>query len=171
MRLLTLTFVCFRFGFAIQWDYWQSSKLFSKLAFEDFLCLYFRVKRRFMLRMQCELNTLLFQNFWIRVGKFFKFENPSPVQTPATILNPSVICPCFYLRNDQTNSCCYRNWKVTPVRGLVFPKFLTPGPDPGPKEKRTIVPQSTPALRIRSHLWCALGVKSEISLNTWSNPN
>ena len=54
MRLLTLTFVCF--VIAIQRDYWQSSKLFSKLAFEDFLCLYFRVKRRFMLRMQRELN-------------------------------------------------------------------------------------------------------------------
>jgi len=31
--------------------------LFSELAFEVFLCLYFRVTRRFMLRMQRELNT------------------------------------------------------------------------------------------------------------------
>ena len=56
MRLLTLTFECFFFVFAIQWYYGQSSKLFSELAFEDFLCLYFRVTRRFMLRMQRELN-------------------------------------------------------------------------------------------------------------------
>ena len=59
MRLLTLTFECFFFVFAVQWYYWQSSKLFSELAFEDFLCLYFRVTRRFKLRMQRELNSRL----------------------------------------------------------------------------------------------------------------
>jgi len=32
---------------------------------------------------------------------------------------------------------------VTPDRGPFFPKFLTPGPDPGPKEKRRIQPEST----------------------------
>jgi len=59
MRLLTLTFECFFFVFAVQWYHWQSSKLFSELEFEDFLCLHFRVTRRFMLRMQHELNTTL----------------------------------------------------------------------------------------------------------------
>ena len=34
----------------------------------------------------------------------------------------------------------------------VFPKFLTPGPDQGPKEKRRILPESTQVIRIRSHL-------------------
>jgi len=34
---------------------------------------------------------LLFQNFGIRVQQFFKFENPTPVQTPATIINPALI--------------------------------------------------------------------------------
>jgi len=35
---------------------------------------------------------------------------------------------------------------------------------PGPKEKRRILPESTPALQIRGHLWCVHGVvKSEIS--------
>jgi len=58
---------------------------------------------------------LLFQNFWIRVRKFFKFENPTPVQTPATIINPTEIHICFYLRNDHTDSCYCRNWKVTPA--------------------------------------------------------
>jgi len=61
MRLLTLTFECF-FVFAVQWYFWQSSKLFSELAFEDFLCLYYRVTSRFMLRMQRELNT---SRFWL----------------------------------------------------------------------------------------------------------
>ena len=56
---------------------------------------------------------LLFQNFWIRVRKFFKFENPTPVQTPATN-DPTEIYPCFYLRNDHANSCFSRNWNVTP---------------------------------------------------------
>jgi len=31
------------------------------------------------------LTPLLFQNFWIRIRKFFKFENPTPDQTPAAI--------------------------------------------------------------------------------------
>jgi len=63
---------------------------------------------------------LLSQNFWIWVGilirLFLKFENPTPVQTPATIIDPTVIYPCFYLRNDRTDSCYWRNGKVTPIR-------------------------------------------------------
>ena len=89
-------------------------------------------------------------NFGIRVRLFFKFENLTPVQTPATIINPTIIYPCFYLRNDHKDSCYCRNWKVTPVLEPVFPKYLTP--DPGPKEKRRILPESTPVFRIRSHL-------------------
>ena len=95
---------------------------------------------------------------WISIPKFL---NPSPgpaifllwqsdsCQTPATIINPTLIDPCFYLRNDHTDSCYCRNWKVTPDPGPVFPKFLTP--DPGPKEKRRILPESTQVLRIQSH--------------------
>ena len=68
---------------------------------------------------------LLFQNFWIRfrVRKFFIFENPTPVQTPATIINPTLIDPCFYLRNDHTDSCYCRNWKATPVQVRFFLNF------------------------------------------------
>ena len=66
---------------------------------------------------------LLFQNFWIQVRKFFKFENPTPVQTPTTIINPILTYPCFYLRNDHTDSCYCRNWKMTPGPGPVFPNF------------------------------------------------
>ena len=44
------------------------------------------------------------------------------------------IFPYFYLRNDQEDSCYCRKWKVTPDPGPVFRKFLTPGPDPGPKK-------------------------------------
>jgi len=40
---------------------------------------------------------------------------------------------------------------MTPVP--VFPKLLTPGPDPGPNEKRRILPESTPVIQTRSHLW------------------
>ena len=60
--------------------------------------------------------------------------------------------PRFYLRNDHTDSYS-RNWKVNPDPGPVFRKFLTPGRDPGPKEKRRILPESTPVLRIRYYLW------------------
>jgi len=95
---------------------------------------------------------LLFQNFSIRirVRKYFKFENPTPVQTPATI-DPTEIYPCFCSRNDHEGPCYCRNWKVTP--GPVFHKFLTSGPNQGPKDKRKIQPESTPALRIHGHLW------------------
>jgi len=95
------------------------------------------------------------RNFWVRilVRQFFKFENPTPVQTPASIIDPTVSYPCFYLRNDHTDSCCCRNWKVTLDPGPFFPKFFTPVPDPGPKETRRILPESTPALQILSHLF------------------
>ena len=103
---------------------------------------------------------LLFQNFWIRnrVRKFFKIENPTPLQTPATI-DTIENYQWFYFRNDRADSCCCcRNWKVAP--GPVFQKFLTPGPDP--KEKRRILSESTPVLRIRCYLWR----KREV----WSTP-
>jgi len=87
---------------------------------------------------------LLFQNIWIRVREYFKFGNPTPVQIPATIIDPPVIYPCFYLRNDHTDSCYCRNGKVTPDPGPVFHKCLTP--DPGPKEKRRILRDPVPSL-------------------------
>jgi len=49
---------------------------------------------------------------------------------PATVIDPTVIYPCLYLRNDHTDSCYCRNWKVTPHPGPFFPKLLIPGPDP-----------------------------------------
>jgi len=54
------------------------------------------------------------------------------------------------------------NYKVTPVPGPFFHKLLTLGLDPGRKEKCRILPESTPALRFRYHLWYNPGV-SEIS--------
>jgi len=60
---------------------------------------------------------LLFHNFWIRVPirvrLFLKFQNPTPVQTPVTIIDPTVIYPCFYLRNDRIDSCNCQMGKVT----------------------------------------------------------
>ena len=38
---------------------------------------------------------LLFQNFWIRVRQLFKFENPTPLQTPAAIIDPTVVYQFF----------------------------------------------------------------------------
>ena len=50
---------------------------------------------------------LQFQNFWIRARirnqQFFKFDHPTPVQTPATIIHPTEIFPCFYWRKDHTD--------------------------------------------------------------------
>jgi len=61
------------------------------------------------------------------VRKIFEFENPTSVQIPA-IIDPTEIYQCFYLRNDHTDSCYCRNWKVTPYPGLFFHKFFTPDP-------------------------------------------
>jgi len=41
---------------------------------------------------------------------------------------------------------------VTPDPGTFF---FTSAPDPRPEEKRRILPESIPALRIHGHLWCA----------------
>ena len=90
------------------------------------------------------LIPLLFQNFWIWVRKFFKYENPTLVQTPATIIDPIVIYPWFYLRNDHTDSFYCRNRKLTPDPDPFFHKFLTSWPDLGLKGKRRILPESTP---------------------------
>ena len=62
--------------------------------------------------------------------------------------------PTFYLKNVRTDSCYCRNGKVTPDPGMVFHKFFTPGPDPRPKEKRAILQESTPVIRVRSHFCC-----------------
>ena len=59
----------------------------------------------------------LMQNFWIRIRFLvwiFKFENQTHVQTPDTI-DPTEIYQCFCLRNDNADSCCCLNWKVTQV--------------------------------------------------------
>jgi len=98
-------------------------------------------------------DPLLFQNFWIRVRKFFKIENQNFVQTPATIIDLTVIFPCFYLRNDHIDSCYGRNKKVTPGPRPFFPKILTSEPDP--KEKRTILPELSLALWIQYRFWWA----------------
>jgi len=47
-------------------------------------------------------------------------------------------------------------WKSDSGPAPFFHKFLTPGPDLGPREKRRILPDSTPVIRIRSHLWSTL---------------
>ena len=60
-------------------------------------------------------------------------------------------------KSDDADSCYCRNWKLTLESGTVFQKFLTPGPDPAPKEKRRILVESTPALRIRGQLLVAAG--------------
>jgi len=81
--------------------------------------------------------------FRLRIRYCSKFENPTPARTPAAIIDPTAIYPCFYLRNDRTDSCCCRNGKVTPDPGPVFHRFLDPAP--GPKEKHRNPSESIPA--------------------------
>ena len=108
------------------------------------------------MRTWCEVRNFAWHRRRIWAWQFFKFGNPTLVQTPATIINPTLIYPCFYLRNDHTDPCFCLNWKGTPGPCPVFPKVLSPGPDSGPKEKRRILPESTPVFRIRYHIWSGL---------------
>jgi len=75
---------------------------------------------------------------------------PTPVQTPATIINPTLIFACFCLRNNHTDFCYCWNWKATP--GPVFPKFLTPYPGPNKNvescRRRLRLPDP-------AHPWCS----------------
>ena len=117
---------------------------------------------RFYLRVSgSDLPSLSFAEYWVAelAGDTFsdwlrsrsKFFNPYPglailhptaAQTLAIIVNPPEIYPCFHLRYDHTDSCYCRNGKVTPTTAPVFHSFLTPAPVP--KEKRRILPDSTP---------------------------
>jgi len=58
----------------------------------------------------------------------FQIWESDTCSTPAIIIDPTEIYPCFYLRNDHADSSYCRNWKVTP--GPFFHKILTPCPDP-----------------------------------------
>ena len=66
----------------------------------------------------------LVPQFWIwirvRVWNFFKFENLTRVQTPATI-DQTGSYPCFYIRKDHADSCCCLDWKVPPAPVLLRP--------------------------------------------------
>jgi len=68
------------------------------------------------------------------IRQFFKFENPTFVQTPATIIEPTVMYPCFYFRNDHTDSCYCRNWKMTPDPAL-FLLIIDSGSGSGSERK------------------------------------
>jgi len=84
-----------------------------------------------------ESGSCTFSN--VRIRLLFRLRLPSPIQPNLSM---------FLLKKWlHRRSYCW-NWKVTP--GPFFHKFLTPAP--GPKEKRRILPESTPALRIHAHL-------------------
>ena len=80
----------------------NDSMIFAMIFFAKFFSSNHFVLRRWPEPIFQTLTPLLFQNFWIRFRQFFKFENPTTVQTPATIIDPTVIYPCFYIRNDHT---------------------------------------------------------------------
>ena len=91
----------------ISWNRWQTSKLLSWFVFEVFLCLYFRVRRRFMLRMQRELNTIFEQDClklptieW-SCCKLAKFDLTDGLYPSVSSLSK---CFCFSPKFDW--SCC-----------------------------------------------------------------
>jgi len=56
--------------------------------------------------------------------------------------------------------------KMKSGSGPVFPKFLLP--NPGPKEKRRILPGSTPVMRIRSYFgWTGVGFSNLKNSGPW----
>jgi len=103
------------------WEIFTVLKWESSCTKEVGLCC---TKQRWLESLFQTPTPFLFQNFWIKVRQSFKSENPTAAQTPATIIDPTIIYPCFHIRNDHTDSCYCRSWKVTP--GTVFLNFLTP---------------------------------------------
>ena len=93
---------------------------------------------------------LLFRNFGIQVRQFFKFENPTPVQTPVTIINPTLIYPCFYLTNDHTDSVTAEIEKWFRIRVRFFPNFWL-----RIRVRKKNAESCRSRLQIRSHLWSA----------------
>jgi len=87
---------------------------------------------------------------------FFKFENPTPVKTLATIINAILIYPCFYLRNGHTDSCYCRNWKVTPD-----PVFSNYWIRDRIRVRKKYAESCRSRLRIRSHL-CGKTISEEL---------
>jgi len=107
---------------------------------------------------------LLFPKFWIRirvrVGNFFKFENPSLVQTPV-IIDATDIQQCVYLKK----------WRLQrPHRLLLLPKMSSDSGS-GSENKRRILMESTPALRIRGHLYSRHTRTAEVALSTRPQPD
>jgi len=79
------------------------------------------------------------------------FDIPTPVQTPATIIDSAVIYPCCYLWNDHTDTCYCRNWKVTSIRVRFFPNFWLQV-----RVRKKNAESCRSRLRIRSHLCYSL---------------
>jgi len=66
--------------------------------------------------------------------EFFKFENPTPVQTQDTI-DPTEIHPSFNLRNYISRKLLLLlKLDSDSCPGPFLHKTSTPGPDPGPKK-------------------------------------
>ena len=94
------------------------------------------------------------------VRLFFKFGNPTPIQTPATVIDPAVIYQCFY-RNAHTDPYNCPNWEVTSVRVRFFLNFLLRVRKKKAESCRSQESDSTPALRIRSRVCHIPGVATE----------
>ena len=81
-----------------------------------------------------------------------KFLNPDPGPAIFQILKSDSRCnhrssrnlPMFFLKKWPFRLLLLLKLKSDPDPGLAFPKFLTPGPHPGAKEKRRILPELTP---------------------------
>jgi len=93
--------------------------------------------------------------------KFFKFENSNLVQTPANI-DATEFQQRLELSNDiyknYTDTCKLLPKKGDSGSGLGLHKFWTHVP-----KKRSILPDSTPVIRINSHLNIRLGTRQEFS--------
>ena len=76
---------------------------------------------------------------------------------------PTVIYPCFYLRNDHTDSCYCQNWKVTPGLGPFFFKFLTPG-------RIRVRKENTESLRSRLRPSCSVSPSNPIQIKKSKYP-
>jgi len=109
-----------------------------------------------------------------------KFLNPGPDSGPAILqIWESDSCSDSGYNHPANFNLAMFLPKKSPHKFLLLPKWKSDSgsesgfsqiltPDPDPKEKRRILPESTPVIRIRSHLWHRLNDEFVATIEEWT---
>jgi len=153
------------------WQFLKIKKARKHLAFFDF----FFSRKNLALAKHC-LNkrwpeslfqtptSLLFKNFWIRVRiririrLFFKFYESDSYSDSGNNHRSNRNLLMFLLKKWPHRLLLLPKLKSDSGSGFDFSQIFDSPTRSGPKEKRRILPESTPELLIRCHLWSELHI-------------